>query len=273
MNGKIFKSLLMVLFVLLACSEKEENQALDQAQTIVKKPVEKIFMADSVAVQAESAKKPRQIRELGKAVPKDELPDSVAAESRFENGNPQMRSVYVGDKSNNHLLIRNWTKEGQLIRELHVINQRRHGTVTKWKLDGTKESETEFVDGVVKGPIISYDDNGVKDQLVTYEGKTKNGLFETYYPDGSIRKRGYYVKDSLQGEYTAWFDDGQIEFTGQYSGDLMQGDWIKYYPTGELKATSQHIDGKREGRYKVYDQRGDLLIDDLYEKGEVTKHF
>jgi len=100
--------------------------------------------------------------------------------------------------------------------------------------DGALISQESYVSGEKEGYFITYFPKGGTAELIMWQKGRKNGLWEQYYSDGKIKFRGSFRDDEKEGNFTAWDPSGIVIITGQYGNGHQDGIWCFFNEKGEL---------------------------------------
>ena len=148
-----------------------------------------------------------------------------------------IRSVEYDPESNNHLVISNFDKDGNISRKFQYLF-----TGKKFNLD------TDFLIYKDKGEIqsdgsdTSYGKDGAIERTFVYkENKIVSQIY--YYPNGQKQTMipGIY---SLNGEYKIWYSNGQLSFSGYYKDNLKDGDFEQFDESGASVKKGVYKEGK-----------------------------
>ena len=112
--------------------------------------------------------------------------------------------------------------------------------------DGTKSSETTYVDGRKEGRITSFAE------------------------DGRRLREGYKVNGQWHGTMSIW---------GENENLIDQSEWVNgtgtyriFYCSGVLAVEQQFLHGKRHGVLRKWNEHGELTVTAYYEDGQLVRH-
>ena len=138
--------------------------------------------------------------------------------------------------------------QGKIMEEGYVINGIKTGTwVTYHELEASIKTIASYLNGQPNGIFIELDRYG---RLLS-KTKYKNGVFH-----GEGAKYGFnrtieeynYKEGQLDGLYRSWYDN-----------------------TGELQTEANYKDGKLHGKMTKYNKGGGVMMEYVYENGELVK--
>ena len=132
-------------------------------------------------------------------------------------------------------------------RTMYVVgeNEPFTGTRISYREDGSKASETAFVDGKENGMWIRYREDGLKYSETPFVDGKQHGTMIIYREDGS--KREEYV----------------FENNYQISSKI-----FNYYGYGLKRSETPYVDGKKHGTWIRYNEDGSKKEETLYENGK-----
>jgi antitoxin component YwqK of YwqJK toxin-antitoxin module len=156
----------------------------------------------------------------------------------YDKKNGKIRVQLSFKKGKRHGAYKEWTSEGQLVREEHYRDGKRHGVFRRHNRLGQLQEETSYRDGKRHGPNRLYCPKGKQVRtLTTYKNDTFDGLREQYdcrsgHPTSSIHYRAgkkhgpakdyHYGTDAVSREY-------------HYENDKRQGLERRYRKDGEVQ--------------------------------------
>ena len=82
--------------------------------------------------------------------------------------------------------------------------------------DGSKTSESNFMDGKLSGIQTSWYKNGKIYSTAEFKDGKFNGLMTYYYENGQIKSQEIYVNDFRNGLAVYFYENGQKESEGHY---------------------------------------------------------
>ena len=132
-------------------------------------------------------------------------------------------------------------------RTMYVVgeNEPFTGTRISYREDGSKASETAFVDGKEHGMWIQYREDGLKYSETPFVDGKQHGTMIIYREDGS--KREEYV------------------FENNYQ---ISSKKFNYYGYGLKRSETPYLDGKKHGTWIRYREDGSKAMETIYENGK-----
>ena len=148
-----------------------------------------------------------------------------------------------------------------------------------------------YKNGVEEGISPVFDTTGLLCEIITYkkgfvmtreainrydrEGK-KHGYWKTFFDDWSVHTECYYRHGMRDGFYKEYDEKGNLKKITKFVNDVEQvveSDMKplvvqhEYYPNGKVKREASFRDGKREGVWREFDEQGNVLNSQTYQKG------
>lgn len=202
---------------------------------------------------------------------------NISGEGMIKNGKPEglWISYYVTGikksegKRTNHLLDSVWVffdQAGDTLEKINYLYGKKNGWYYKYK----KEPGTG---------------NYMWSQEL-FAGDVKEGLSTIFYPDGKVRQTIAYNNGKKEGLSKEFDKDGNVITLMEYHNDFLvsrdrinrkdnnkkkQGPWKEFYENGRIKNESNFVDDLLNGYYKEYDEKGNLVLTMLYDKGAIVK--
>lgn len=157
--------------------------------------------------------------------------------------------------------------------------------VKKYYKDQIAESEI-FLKGTMQtiylkmadGQFIQktyYPEKKALTHYITYSGRDfqrVEGAYKEWYDNGQLWKEGQYENGLRSGIWTIYSFNSEGAFEkGEYKTGRKEGQWVK---TDSLSQTIQETNyqaGKLHGATKIYNKKGELNIQRLYDQGELVK--
>lgn len=202
---------------------------------------------------------------------------TISGEGLIKNGKPEgfWKSYYVTSikksegKRTNFLLDSVWVfydQAGDTIEKINYLIGKKNGWYYKYKkepLRGIYVYSKELYAGDKKeGTATLFYPDGKVQQTIAYNNGKKEGLSKEYDKEGNIISLLEYRNDFLVSRE-------RINRTD--SKGLKQGDWKEFYSNGRIKSEKSFIDDLQTGYYKEYDNKGNLVLTMLYDKGAIVK--
>lgn len=201
---------------------------------------------------------------------------AVSSEGLIKNGKPEgfWKSYYVTGviksegRRTNHLLDSIWVfydQSGDITEKISYLYGKKNGWYYKYKKEssGVYLWSQELFAGDRKEGVatVFFPDGKVKETIMYSDGK-KEGLAKEYDENGNIISLMEYHNDFLVSR----------ERINRYDSKMLrQGPWKAFYDNGRIKSESSYIDDMMHGYYKEYDEKGNLVLTMLYDKGSIVK--
>lgn len=100
-----------------------------------------------------------------------------------------------------------------------------------------------------------------------------NGLYKVYYADGNLKMEVQSKAGKPDGIGKFYSEDGTLYFQGNFSNGLPDGTFYNYYPDGQIHNELNYVNGIKSGLQKVYDEKGNLVVEVVLENGEPTSGY
>ena len=171
------------------------------------------------------------------------------------------------------------------------VNDVRQGEGKRYDLKRHLIQTVAYKNGVEEGISPVFDTTGMLCEIITYkkgfvmtreainrydrEGK-KHGYWKTFFDDWSVRTECYYRHGMRDGFYKEYDEKGNLKKITKYVNDVeqvLESDMKplivqhEYYPNGKVKREASFRDGKREGVWREFDEQGNVLNSQTYQKG------
>ena len=171
------------------------------------------------------------------------------------------------------------------------VNDVRQGEGKRYDLKRHLIQTVSYKNGVEEGISPVFDTTGLLCEIITYkkgfvmtreainrydrEGK-KHGYWKTFFDDWSVHTECYYRHGMRDGFYKEYDEKGNLKKITKFVNDVEQvveSDMKplivqhEYYPNGKVKREASFRDGKREGVWREFDEQGNVLNSQTYQKG------
>lgn len=171
------------------------------------------------------------------------------------------------------------------------VNDVRQGEGKRYDLKRHLIQTVTYKNGVEEGISPVFDTTGLLCEIITYkkgfvmtreainrydrEGK-KHGYWKTFFDDWSVHTECYYRHGMRDGFYKEYDEKGNLKKITKFVNDVEQvveSDMKplivqhEYYPNGKVKREASFRDGKREGVWREFDEQGNVLNSQTYQKG------
>lgn len=164
---------------------------------------------------------------------------------------------YIQEKMGN-LIKEDKFENGELIRNITVNSYYENGEfhIKGKEIEYLREhimSIAEIKDNVLDGVKIEY---------------TKSGdiFSKKEYKDGFLKDDS---KNKFEDDFLVEYQDHKFKSNIRY--DFLEGKFEDYYDNGKLKATGEYHKGEKNGVFSEYSEKGELIKNQLFSKGEVIK--
>ncbi|MDR2390784.1 MAG: toxin-antitoxin system YwqK family antitoxin [Planctomycetota bacterium] len=142
---------------------------------------------------------------------------------------------------------RTWFASGQVAVEAPWIADVQDGTVTFYHENGSIQAAMPFSCGEIEGVRRIWDENGLLQAEETFRGGRKSGPSVFFRPDGGV------------------------DMSLNYSDDVMDGVQAWFHPNGNKAREIRLTLGVPQGFWREWDEKGNLIVDEEYEKGELRR--
>jgi antitoxin component YwqK of YwqJK toxin-antitoxin module len=95
----------------------------------------------------------------------------------------------------------------------------------------------------------------------------KNGEFKITFENGNVIMKGNIVNDKNEGKWLYYYPSGELESEGNFKNNKADSIWTWYFPNGKIKEKGYFVEGLREGNAKMYDELGNVSMENDYKKG------
>ncbi|NDK57149.1 tetratricopeptide repeat protein [Pontibacter fetidus] len=155
----------------------------------------------------------------------------------------------------------------------HLINSPTHysGPFIDYFLNGKKQGEGNFKEGVVEGIRTVYYPDGKKNFQRNYSNGIENGEAEQYFPNGQLKYKGVFKDGKENGNWEEWYSTGNLKRLTEFkAGKTMPSKEQEKYHTLLSKANQQFREGNFQGSVKTLDKAIELdpnYTDAYFERG------
>ena len=190
-----------------------------------------------------------------------------------------LSSIYTYEKGENTGANRRFYRTGNFSSQEWQQNDELNGWYTSYRVDGTVESKTYYLDNEKQGKSYNCDLKGRPYECYVYENgfleeyyeldtlgnvrnKTSLGFgkhqLKQYYKNGKPRIVVSYLNGKAHGDVVWYFSDGAIDVKGTYYDGSRHGKWQWFNADGSTNLVGSYIFGDRVGEWKSYDETGKL---------------
>ena len=228
-----------------------------------------------------------QLKSIGKRT--DFLLDSTWVFFK-ENGDTTLIVNYRKDLKNGPRFT---YSETEILME-PFVNDVKSGEGRRTDRSGHVIQTMNFVNGFEEGISPIFDTLGVLKEIVNYrkgfvmtrealnrydrEGK-KHGYWKTFFDDWNVHTECYYRHGLRDGFYKEYDEKGNLKKITKFVNDVeqvLESDMkplvvqYEYYPNGRVKREASFRDGKREGVWREFDEEGNVVKSQTYQKGALV---
>ena len=207
-----------------------------------------------------------------------------------ENGDTSLVVNYKKDLKNGPRFT---YSETEIVME-PFVNDVRQGEGKRVDKKGRLLQTMNFVNGLEEGISPVFDTTGLLREIVTYrkgfvmtrealnrydrDGK-KHGYWKTFFDDWSVHTECYYRHGLRDGFYKEYDEKGNLKKITKYVNDVEQVlesemkplvVQYEYYSDGKIKREASFRDGKKEGVWREFDEKGNVVSSQTYQKGVLT---
>lgn len=167
--------------------------------------------------------------------------------------------------------LRTFYDNGALSQIVPFDDNEVEGTVVDYYYAGALFSETPFAKTQKNGTQTYYYPIGKVQAEIPWKDDKREGIMKGYYVNGQLEAEEPYKEGELDGPYREYYDDGVLYETGQFKEGKREGKWITYHHNGQIKEEITYKDGNQVGEGKEYFKSGKLYKSyDLDERGKLN---
>ncbi len=150
------------------------------------------------------------------------------------------------------------------------------GPFIDYFLNGKKQGEGNFKEGVIEGKRTVYYPDGTKNFQRNYSNGVENGEAEQYFPNRQLKYKGVFKDGKENGRWEEWYSTGKLKRLTEFkAGKAMPSKEQEKYHTLLSKANQQFRDGNYQGSIKTLDKAIELdpdYSDAYFERGTAYFH-
>ena len=189
--------------------------------------------------------------------------------SYYDSGSLKEDGIYKAGK-----VFSKWTKyheDGKIISTIDYDNSG-NGDFISYYPTGQVLTKGSYFNYLKSGKWKSYFKNGNKQSIIFYlNGEINpNKLCSYWYENGYKKIETFLIKFNdeiiFDGKYIEYFNNGIMYTEGNLSNNLRDGKWIEYFPSRMPKSMGYYKAGEKVGEWIYYNESGDIVKTDLYEK-------
>ena len=142
-------------------------------------------------------------------------------------------------------------QERTLLRDVHFVNDKVDGLLVEYDLQGNKQMEMTFKEGIQEGPASFY----VQGKLASsgsHKAGELDGLWTYYHPNGKVARETFFNKGAKEGEEKSYHMNGEVSSISYYKNNELEGRSVHYSPEGVLVFEAEYKEGQRNGIFNKY---------------------
>ncbi len=117
---------------------------------------------------------------------------------------------------------REYSREGRLILEYHMLGNEKHGQYRKWhENSGVLTLDLYYDHDKYHGPYKRYYSNGIPEVDTVYVNHKYHGYYRMYYTNGALECECEYKNGLLNGSYKSYKMNGEVQTTVLYGRTLV----------------------------------------------------
>ena len=202
----------------------------------------------------------------------------------FYHNNGKLASTGTLENGKPNGYWKNYYEEGNLASEGNRVNLKLNGTWKFYTKNGDIHKNINYYKGKKNGTEFYYKKN-ILYSSTNYKNGVKEGFYFEYHPDGSISKEIVYHKGQIDKEGYEYAKDGRIITVLTYKKSIVvnrfkinrfdykdrkQKVWVKFYKNKVNKMKGFYVDNLKHGYFKYYDEDGNLINIEKYERGRLV---
>lgn len=205
----------------------------------------------------------------------------ISSEGNMINGKPDgfwityyLNGVKKSEGSRrNFLLDSTWIfydEKGDTTEKINYVLGKRNGYFYKYKVSNAVnignvnylESKELFVNDKKEGLSYYFFENGKVKEIINYKNGKRSGPGKEFNKDGLIVTLYEFYNDFMI----------ERQFVNRYGKEgLKQGTWIDLYDNGKIKSERVYVNDTINGFAKEFNERGDVTVSLLYDKGNLKQ--
>ena len=186
----------------------------------------------------------------------------------WENGSKKKEGFYSKNQKE-----REWKyfyRNGNIQQKGTYIKNLPNGLWEWWYENNTKRRTEEYLNGRENGIVEEYDTNGTIITRGEFAYGEREG--EWYYIINDYKERGKYIGGMKIGKWEkTYLNKNQLKFVGEFINDTPIGKHIHYFSNGMIREVGKYKDGEKNGEWKKYNQKGDIVLTQLFKRGVEIK--
>ncbi len=147
---------------------------------------------------------------------------------------------------------------------------RRSGKWAFYSASGAKQREVLYVDGAPLH-MVGWHVNGRKESETFYAEGIREGPARMWDAKGTLRAERPWKANQLHGEEKVYDHHGNVHLVTSYKQGTRHGPTTWYYPDGSVKWETHFDEGKRTGTWLQYGAEGSMSMETHWNNGVLAK--
>jgi len=145
-----------------------------------------------------------------------------------------------------------------------------HGPDVYYFINGKRESEKNWDNGVANGKFLLWFKDGKKRAVANYKDGKPDGNWIYWYEEGTKKTESQYITGVLNGLSAKWYRSGQPQYTRAYREGKNEGIWTSWYVNGQKERMESYTNNVKNGVEQAWDRQGTLLNRTVWKLGTVV---
>jgi uncharacterized protein len=120
-----------------------------------------------------------------------------------------------------------------------------------------------------------YNNGQPKEQWTVLRDSSDNyigqGKYVAWYENGQKKQEENWIGGRLEGRFITWHDNGIKHQDGTYLHGQMEGKYEEWDPDGQKIIDGRMLSGKQHGKWTYYNEKGNIIKQEDYTNGELSK--
>lgn len=155
--------------------------------------------------------------------------------------------------------------------EIPYVNGKRSGVEKSWYPGGGIAVEAPWVDGNQEGSVTYYYESGMVHSSIPFYNDKREGVHKTFHETGDPQGDESYRDDELNGPSKFWRIDGTPEMALNYRDGKLDGVQVWFHANGKKSREATMLLGIPNGEWREWDEDGTLIVEEMYEMGDLKK--
>lgn len=145
-------------------------------------------------------------------------------------------------------------------------------TIEKRDPNGLITERQQMVNGQQTGTFVEYfPEKGLPKKVITYNNGQLDGPVMEFNDRGQVTKMTNYKNGQLDGK-SVTYKFGRITESSSYKNGKLDGTYLSYFSnTDKLQKEAEYKNGIQDGIFKQYNEEGKVVLEYVYDNGEVVK--